>query len=414
MLPLGSDTPRDPIPGSAVEHRPETATTRPRAALRRRATRAGGADPAEPDAASHAAGAATPRADGPRRPAAAGDSADAAPSGPQAASAPASVRDGMITVEDHLERILRGIGPLEAYDQPLVESLGLPLHENFVAPIDLPRFDNSAMDGYAVRAEDVAGASPSAPVTLPVVGEIVAGSAKPFAISAGTAVKIMTGAPIPRGADAVIPFEQTDRGNARVEHPRGRAAGRQHPHAGQRRPGRRPRAAEPARSSDPARSACWPRSARHASRPVRGRASSSSPPAASCASPAPTSTTTRSTTATATCWPRPCAPPARSPTASAPSTTTRASFRKVLSEQLVRADLVVTSGGVSKGEKDVVKETLSALGTVVLRQGRDAAGQAAGLRPGLRRADARSSRCRATRSRPTSRSRCSCCRPSGA
>ena len=53
----------------------------------------------------------------------------------------------MITVEDHLERILRGVGPLEAYDQPIVESLGLPLHENFVAPTDLPRFANAGMDG---------------------------------------------------------------------------------------------------------------------------------------------------------------------------------------------------------------------------------------------------------------------------
>ncbi len=123
----------------------------------------------------------------------------------------------MLTVEDHLEKILRGIGPLGAYDQPLVESLGLPLHEAFVSPSDLPLFDNSAMDGYAIRSEDLAGASREQPVVLPVVGEIAAGSGRPFAISAGTAVKIMTGAPIPRGADAVIPFEKTDRGNARVE-----------------------------------------------------------------------------------------------------------------------------------------------------------------------------------------------------
>ncbi|HSI25908.1 MAG TPA: molybdopterin molybdenumtransferase MoeA, partial [Aeromicrobium sp.] len=129
---------------------------------------------------------------------------------------PSSVPDGLITVEDHLERILRRLGPLEAYDQPIVESLGLPIHENFIAPIDLPRFANSAMDGYAVRAEDVVDASAHSPVTLPVVGEIMAGGSKPFAISEGTAVKIMTGAPIPRGANAVVPFEQTDRGSTKV------------------------------------------------------------------------------------------------------------------------------------------------------------------------------------------------------
>ena len=146
---------------------------------------------------------------------------------------------GLLTVEEHLEKILRGIGPLGAYDQPLVESLGLPLLEAFVSESDLPRFPNSAMDGYAVRAEDVAGASPDNPITLPVVGEIAAGSARPFAISAGTAVKIMTGAPIPRGADAVIPFEKTDHGNARVAITRRSRSWRLHPPAGRRRQGGR-------------------------------------------------------------------------------------------------------------------------------------------------------------------------------
>ncbi|MCW2831101.1 MAG: molybdopterin molybdenumtransferase MoeA, partial [Aeromicrobium sp.] len=90
---------------------------------------------------------------------------------------PASIREGLLTVEDHLEKILRGIGPLTAYDQPLVESLGLPLHEPFVSALDLPLFDNSSMDGYAVRAEDLVSATAEQPVTLPVVGEIQAGSA---------------------------------------------------------------------------------------------------------------------------------------------------------------------------------------------------------------------------------------------
>ncbi|MCW2770242.1 MAG: molybdopterin molybdenumtransferase MoeA, partial [Aeromicrobium sp.] len=115
--------------------------------------------------------------------------APASEAAPAARPKPESVREGVLTVEDHLEKILRGIGPLAPYEQPLVESLGLPIHEAFVSPIDLPRFDNSSMDGYAVRAEDIQGANRQQPVTLPVVGEISAGSAKPFAISAGTAVK---------------------------------------------------------------------------------------------------------------------------------------------------------------------------------------------------------------------------------
>lgn len=129
---------------------------------------------------------------------------------------PQSVAADRITVEDQLETILRGVGPLQAYDQPLVESLGLSLHEDIEAERDIPHFDTAAIDGYAVRALDVADAGNGTSVELPVVGEIVAGSAKPFAISAGTAVRIMTGAPMPRGADAIVPLDKTDRGHARV------------------------------------------------------------------------------------------------------------------------------------------------------------------------------------------------------
>lgn len=140
------------------------------------------------------------------------------PSPPPVAERPAasSIRAGQLTVEQHLETILRGVGPLTAYDQPLIESLGLPVHEDFTSPYDLPRFDNSSMDGYAVRAQDIVGASQANPITLPVVGSIAAGSARPFAISAGTAVKIMTGSPIPKGADTIVPLEATDGGKSRV------------------------------------------------------------------------------------------------------------------------------------------------------------------------------------------------------
>jgi molybdopterin molybdotransferase len=83
---------------------------------------------------------------------------------------------------------------------------GLNICEDIVATINLPRFDNSAMDGYAVRAEDVADASQDAPLSLPVVGEIAAGKAAVHRLSPGTAMKIMTGAPVPleRGRDSSI------------------------------------------------------------------------------------------------------------------------------------------------------------------------------------------------------------------
>ena len=112
--------------------------------------------------------------------------------------------------------MLSGIRPLAPVDVPLLDALGLVCAEDVVATMSLPSFDNSAMDGYAVRSADVAGASAEQPVLLPVVGEIGAGQAGPRTLAPGTAAKIMTGAPIPDGADAVVPYEWTDRGTAKV------------------------------------------------------------------------------------------------------------------------------------------------------------------------------------------------------
>lgn len=122
----------------------------------------------------------------------------------------------MISVDEHLDQILKSIQPLPPYDQPLVEALGLPVCETITAPVDLPLFDNSSMDGYAVVAADVAAATEADPIAIPVVGEAAAGQTKLLAMSAGTAVRIMTGAPIPNGADAVVPVEWTDGGVATV------------------------------------------------------------------------------------------------------------------------------------------------------------------------------------------------------
>jgi molybdopterin molybdotransferase len=120
------------------------------------------------------------------------------------------------TVEEHLERVLAGVRPMPPVAQPLLDTLGLTCAEDVVAAISLPSFDNSAMDGYAVRVADVAAASPGEPVTLPVVGEIGAGQATLRELTPGAAAKIMTGAPIPAGADAVVPYEWTDRGATEV------------------------------------------------------------------------------------------------------------------------------------------------------------------------------------------------------
>ena len=119
---------------------------------------------------------------------------------------------GIRSVDEHLQAILDDLEPMTAVAQPLLDALDLACAEDVVAPISLPSFDNSAMDGYAVRLADVEGATEESPVSLPVVGEIGAGQASLRALGPGGAAKIMTGAPVPEGADAVVPYEWTDRG----------------------------------------------------------------------------------------------------------------------------------------------------------------------------------------------------------
>ncbi len=120
------------------------------------------------------------------------------------------------TVAGAQRRILRGLRPVATERTGLSESLGRVLAAPVVSTRTLPPFDNSAMDGYAVRAADVAGAGAQHPVSLPVSGESRAGSTPDRALRARTALRIMTGAPLPRGADAVVRYEDTDSGRDRV------------------------------------------------------------------------------------------------------------------------------------------------------------------------------------------------------
>jgi len=111
----------------------------------------------------------------------------------------------LISVEEALAEILSHVRPLEPERVPILEALGRVLAEVIVSDIDIPPFDNSAMDGYAVRAADVAGV----PARLAVRGSVAAGYVAGARLEPGTAIRIMTGAPLPDGADAVIPFEET-------------------------------------------------------------------------------------------------------------------------------------------------------------------------------------------------------------
>ncbi|UQX89240.1 molybdopterin molybdotransferase MoeA [Jatrophihabitans telluris] len=119
-------------------------------------------------------------------------------------------------VSEQLARVLDSIGSIDPIQLTLLDAQGLLLAEPITADRPLPGFDNSAMDGYAVRAVDLRDASPERPVVLPVVGDVVAGARSVSGMGPNLAMRIMTGAPIPPGADAVIPLEQTDRGVARV------------------------------------------------------------------------------------------------------------------------------------------------------------------------------------------------------
>lgn len=266
-----------------------------------------------------------------------------------------------MTPDELRARILDTVRPLDPLPQQLASCLGLVCAEDVHAEVALPRFDNSSMDGYAVLHADVAAADADHPVELPVVGEIGAGRASLVALASGTAAKIMTGAPVPAGCDAVVPYEWTDRGVARVRisqapqlqqhiRPAGgdvragdlvvaagtrlgprhlgllAAVGRSHVLA---RP--RPRVVVMSTGSE----------LREPGQPLAHDSiyDSNSFQLAGCA-----------TAAGAVAYRVGIVP------------DEPAAFLKELDDQLVRADLVITSGGVSMGDYDVVKEALTPLG----------------------------------------------------
>ena len=271
--------------------------------------------------------------------------------------------DAPLSVDDHLARILDAIEPLDHYPQPLMETLGLAAAEDVFSPIDLPSFDNSAMDGYAVSQADVISASEESPVHLPVVGEIGAGQARLLALSPGTAAKIMTGAPVPAGADCVVPYEWTDRGVAQVQITKPAALG-QHVRT---------------RGDDVSQgdllveegTVLGPRHLGLLASVGRAQVRSRPRPRVVILSTGselrePGTELGHDSIYDGNSWLL--AASARR----AGAITYRVgivpdeprAFLDALSDQLVRADLVVTSGGVSQGDFDVVKEALSPLGTV--------------------------------------------------
>jgi molybdopterin molybdotransferase len=115
----------------------------------------------------------------------------------------------MISADEALQLVLENVAPLGVERAPILGVLGRVLAEEVRSPRDIPGFDNSAMDGYAVRAADVAHASASNPARLRVLGTVAAGAMPAARVEAGTAMRTMTGAPVAEGADAIVPVEQT-------------------------------------------------------------------------------------------------------------------------------------------------------------------------------------------------------------
>lgn len=127
-------------------------------------------------------------------------------------SAPQDSGHRLWSVDEHLADVLGAVRPLEPIELQLLDAQGCVLVEDVTVPVALPPFDNSSMDGYAVRVADVQGASEEFPAVLTVVGDVAAGSGELPAVGPGEAARIMTGAPLPPGAEAVVPVEWTDGG----------------------------------------------------------------------------------------------------------------------------------------------------------------------------------------------------------
>jgi molybdopterin molybdotransferase len=259
--------------------------------------------------------------------------------------------------------MLEAARPLTPFDVQLLDARGCVLAEDVSAPWPLPPFDNAAMDGYAVRSADISGASPAAPARLAVVDDVPAGYRATVPVAQGQAIRIMTGAPIPAGADAVVPVEQTDAGVTDVEV---RAAAT----AGQyvRVRGRDVALDERVLTVG---TLVGPREIGLLAAVGRGRV---------IVAPRPRvvvlSTGTELVEPGATLVPG-LIPDSNSYALAAAAQEAGAvvyrvgpvpddpdQFLALLEDQLVRADLVVTSGGVSAGVYDTVKAVLSTLGTV--------------------------------------------------
>ena len=267
------------------------------------------------------------------------------------------------TVDEQLEIVLDGLGSIDPIELTLLDAQGLLLAENVRTEVPLPGFDNSAMDGYAVRAVDTRDASPEHPVVLPVVGDVAAGATSRSGMGPGLTMRIMTGAPIPAGADGVIPLEDTDRGVAKVAIRRPVQSGECVRRAGEDLPSGAPALG--------AGAALGPQQLALLAAIGRDRVTVRPRPRVLVISTGSElidvghkpsfGEVTDSNSYLLTAAARDAGADARR-IGIVPDDHSK--LLDVLESQLLRADMLVTSGGVSMGAFDVVKQALSELGTV--------------------------------------------------
>jgi molybdopterin molybdotransferase len=289
-------------------------------------------------------------------------------SGPGPGPGGAAVDGSLSTVEAYQSSILSTITALAPTQLELPDAEGCVLAEDVTAAVALPSFDNSSMDGYAVRSADTARASERSPVTFQVTSEIAAGDTGAYRLVPGTAIKIMTGAQLPAGADAVVPVEWTNGGIARVELYREAEPGNAVRYAGEDAAAgetlltagvrMRPMQIAVAASAGRKLVSVRPRPrvvvlstgdelAEPGTALVPGRIWDSNSYMIAAAA----------REAGAVAYRRSVVP------------DDPAGVLPALEEQLIRADLLITTGGVSMGgEHDVVKEALRELGTVTFRK----------------------------------------------
>jgi molybdopterin molybdotransferase len=292
--------------------------------------------------------------------------------------------DRLWSVDEHVADILRTLAPLEPLEVQLLDAQGCLLVEDVTVATPLPPFDNSSMDGYAVRAADVAEASEERPAVLALAGESAAGGAEPPAVGPGQCVRIMTGAPLPPGAEAVVPVEWTDGGTgggpvaamtARSAEPDGGEVRVFRPAGSGAHIRRRGGDVEPGSLALPAGTVLGPPQIGLLAAVGRDRVAVRPRPRVVVIS-------------TGSELVQPGEEPGPGRIADSNSFTLTAAardagavayrvgavpddpdkLRDTIEDQLIRADLVVTSGGVSVGAYDVVKEVFAELGSVDFRR----------------------------------------------